>query len=443
MTNSTCQAPEKRLMELSSPGIVPGLDRLNILLPMLGNPQNAFPAVHVVGTNGKGSTSATLASILTAAGSRVALYTSPHLVSFGERLVICGKQITIEKWNSAIDKIKTVLDNCAALKVNRPTYFELITAAAFLIIAGEEIDIAVIEAGLGGRLDATNMLGDVVLTLIAPIGMDHMDYLGDDLLSIAAEKFAVMREGVPAFFSWCEPALEEEFYRVAEEKGAIAFLLREICSVHDVKTSLSGTDFIFDGYSRLSLYTPLVGLFQAENAALAVCGAYELSKKYAQNYIKIVFAKITDEAIRVGVANTCWRGRLEVVADSPPTILDGAHNPHAMERLVETLSVMTWSDSLNIVLAMMKDKDVRKVLQLLKPLTPTIYCTQVPDLERSMSTKELNELARESGLSVAGEYADPLDALKAARLTGNMTVCCGSLFLVGYMKGHIDEICGV
>lgn len=439
----TFEELEKEFAALSSPGIVPGLDRLFVLLPLLGNPQNAFPAVHVVGTNGKGSTCASLVSILKEAGYKTAVYTSPHLVSFSERLEIDGRRPAAEEWHNAAAEIKNALAKCSELADNRPTYFELITAAAFMLIAGNSVDIAVIEAGLGGRLDATNTLGNVALTLITPIGMDHMDYLGEDLLSIAGEKFAVIRGGVPAIFSCGEPELEEKFMRVAAEKKTDALLLRNICDVSDAVLSFSGTDFNLNYFGRkLRLNTPLIGRFQAGNAALAVCGACLLSGKYSPA-APPGFSNITDETIRAGIRKTIWPGRLEPAAQSPLLLLDGAHNPHAMSRLVETLSALAPGKPINIVLAMMKDKDVRGVLRLLKPLRPVVYCTQVPDMERSMTSGELRRLADGLSLETAGEYGCPAAAARGARMTGVTTVCCGSLYLVGYLKERLNDISGV
>lgn len=422
---------EKELTELASPGIVPGLDRLFILLPRLGNPQNAFPSVHVVGTNGKGSTCATLASILAKAKYKTALYTSPHLISFGERLRVGGRDVPADKWRKAVKKIKAALNDCPELAEDMLTYFELVTAAAFVIIAEEKVDIAIIEAGLGGQFDATNTLGGVILTLIAPIGIDHAEYLGNDIRSIAREKFAVMRRDTPAIFSSDGGGLEGQFMEAARSRGAAGYLLREFCSVRGVRTSLDGTSFIYERDSELRLRTPLAGLYQADNAALAVSGAYAIISRYPN---------ITDDAITGGVADTSWPGRLETIRRRPLVIADGAHNPHAMKQLVETLSAYADRGSLNIVAAMMKDKDVKGTLELLRPLEPVLYCTRVPDMPRGMPADELLALAGELGLKTAGAYDDPLNALKASAASGRTSVCCGSLYLVGYMKGHIDEI---
>lgn len=268
--------------------------------------------------------------------------------------------------------------------------------------------------------------------------MDHMDYLGSNLLSIAREKFAVLRAGTTAIFTGGSPELEIEFRKVALQRGANAFLLREKCSFSKVATSLNGTDFIFWYDSgEFKLHTPLPGYFQAENAALAVCAAYQLRGGDAS------LGKISDDAVSRGISKTDWPGRFEIIAKAPLTILDGAHNPHAVARLSETLGDLTARGSLNIVLALMRDKDAEEVLLLFKPLEPAIYCTQVPRLERSMTAAELSGLARKAGFTPVGEYELPLDAVKASRATGRTTVCCGSLYLVGYLKGMTNELCGI
>lgn len=437
MDNGAFDLIESAFTELASQGIVPGLGRLLNLLPLLDDPQKACPAVHVVGTNGKGSTCATLTSIMRAAGFKTALYTSPHLVSFGERLLINGEQVKVEKWQEALEKIETALKKLPDAAGSRPTYFELITAAAFIILAAEKPDLAVIEAGLGGRLDATNTLGDVLLTLAAPIGMDHTEYLGEDLRTVAAEKFAVVRKDVPAIFAGGGARLEQQFLDTSAERGALGRLLRDAVQVVEAETSFSGTDFAVKyAENTLKLHTPLIGLYQAENAALAIAGALLLLERpqFAERLTQDI-----KSSLQSGVAETSWEGRIEMVAGDPITVLDGAHNPHAMDRLVETLAKLA-PGPLNIVLALMRDKDADGLLRRLKPLEPVVYCTQVPGMERCRSARSLHVLAARTGLELAGEFSDPIDAARAARASGRTTVCCGSLFLVGYLKEKKDEL---
>lgn len=427
---------EEKLQSLASPGIRPGLARLSKLLSLAGHPERKFKAVHIVGTNGKGSTAAALASILNEAGYRTALYTSPHLVSFGERLMINGVQVSADKWLSCVSKTEHIVNNCSFFNDNIPTYFELITAIAFMIIADEDVDIAVIEAGMGGRLDASNILADVILSVIVPIGLDHTEYLGDTLVKVANEKFAVMRPGVPAIFAGGSDEVEEAFFERASLLGTPAQVLRRLCSVTLKGVSLYGTDFCIENECLCSDYhTPLVGTFQADNAALAVMAANQL--------IRSGLGRIDMETIQRGVAETRWPGRFNLLRREPPLVIDGGHNPHAMKRIAETIGTLKFSGSLNIVLAMMKDKDISDSLLLLKPLGARVYCTEVPAMERCMSAEELCQLVSACGLSAAGTFDIPTDAVNAASADGGAVVCCGSLYLVGYLMEHSNDINGI
>ena len=206
---------EEKLAMLAGPGINPGLGRISRLLLLLDNPERKFKAIHIVGTNGKGSTSVTIASILKESGYTVAVYTSPHLISPGERLVINGKKISPDRWQNSLLKVEELIKEDSSLSEKPPTYFEIITAIAFFIIAEEKVDIAVVEAGLGGRLDATNILKNVILTLLVSISIDHTEYLGNSLREIANEKFAVLRKDVPAVFQGGDDYLNSLFLQQA------------------------------------------------------------------------------------------------------------------------------------------------------------------------------------------------------------------------------------
>lgn len=422
---------ESKLAQLASPGIRPGLARLARLLREAGSPQGKFPIVHIVGTNGKGSTAAGIYSVLRASGYKAALYTSPHLVDFSERLVIDGERAAAREWLDAASELEDIVRRTDYFKDNHPTYFEFITAAAIMILARRQPDAAVFEAGMGGRLDASNILTDVALSVVVPIGMDHTDFLGDTLEKIAAEKFAVMRKGTPALF-FGDERLYGQFLDAAARCGAEPHIFRGEYRITGRAYSLDGTRFtLSDAAGSREYFTPLVGSFQADNAAMAVAASRLLSKR---------FPRVCEDTIKRGIAETQWQGRMEIVRRSPLVIVDGGHNPHAMKRLSETLAGIFPNDGLSIVLAMMKDKDISGALSLLRPLGAEIYCTEVPELERSLSAAGMRETAERAGLSVAGTYGDPLDAIRAASGKGLPVVCCGSLFLVGYVKAHLDEL---
>lgn len=417
---------EAELRSLASSGIRPGLARLARFLSLAGNPERRFKAVHIAGTNGKGSTAATLASILGEAGYKTALYTSPHLVSFGERLIIGGAEAAPEVWKESIDAARNIIENNSYLKQDRLTYFELVTAIAFMITAEAKPDIAVIEAGMGGRLDATNIMPNVLLTLITPIGLDHCEYLGGTIESVAAEKFAIMRKNTPAIFAGGCDSVEELFFKRAWRVGANAQVLRRMCSSKTVNVDMDGTSFYIETECMRSDYhTRLIGTHQAGNAVMAITAATLLSKKYN---------KIDFPALYNGTVNTKWPGRYELISKAPALIVDGAHNPHAMKRFAETTKAV-WKDRrVNIIFAMMKDKDITRTAAELNALDADIYCTEIPGMERSMKAGELLNKAKDAGLKTAGMYALPEEALRAALSPDTPTICCGSLFLAGYVK---------
>ena len=427
---------ENKLQYLASPGIRPGLARLSHLLLLLGNPERKFKAVHVVGTNGKGSTASTLTSILKESGYKTALYTSPHLISFGERLTFDGAEALPEMWEKTLKIIENELASSDRLRSDPPTYFELITAAAFMIIAEEDVDIAVVEAGLGGRLDATNILSDVVLTLITPIGIDHSEYLGNSLASVAKEKFAVMRPGIPAIFSGGEEDIESIFFDTAFKKGTPAQVLRRLCSYGTVQVSFKGTDFYVESECLCADYhTPLIGTHQTENAALALAGACALKSSS-----KIRFENITFPALYNGVVSVKWPGRFEIIKkDRPLLIVDGAHNPHALKRLSENTGIIYGKKIFNLVVAMMKDKDISESLDIIKKMGTTLYCTQVPGMDRSLPSSDLLAMAENKNIVCAGKWEDPILAVKESLDSDRDTICCGSLFLSGYIKERFGE----
>lgn len=418
------------LMSFSSLGIRPGLERTSRLLSCLGDPQKKFRTIHVLGTNGKGSTAATIDSILRQADVKTALYTSPHLISLQERLLVGGEGLQLEKWHTAFECLKRVVSTDAVLNENRPTFFENLTALCFLMMAESDVDIAIVEAGMGGRYDATST-AERIATIITPIGMDHMQYLGDTLEAIASEKFAAVKRGVPAFYAGDNLVLSQQFVATCAEACAPCLLLDEIDSPRDVRCSLDGTT-----YSLLDmedLHTPLIGTHQAENTARAILALRALSA------MRDDLPKLGESYIRNGLSNTKWPGRFEVFRMKDglsDVIIDGAHNEHGMRSLVETVRRLDDAEIGAVVFAVMKDKEIRPVLEELSKLRVPIYCTRLA-MDRAMPQDELKQMALESGLEVAAAFEEPFDALNAARTVvdpDKAVLCCGSLFLVGHIR---------
>ncbi len=410
---------------LSSPGINPGLERVSALLDLLGNPEAKFPSVHVVGTNGKGSTSAMIDSSFRAAGYRSALYTSPHLVHFGERLLVNGEPVSSALWMDSLKKIGLVIDENEFFRDNRPTYFEILTVAAIFLMSKSSLDVAVVEAGMGGRLDATNRLSDVRLSVVTPIAMDHCEYLGDSIESVAGEKFAVVRPCGKAIFAGDgDGGLSDRFASLCDEIGAEWIVADKIYPIYSVYSDFSGTSFkINSPEGEVELRTSLLGLYQARNGRLAY-GACKM--------LQGDFPKMTDRAIIQGLSDARWPGRLEVIDCSKgKVIIDGAHNPHGMAALVESLPGLIGNSDLGVVYTSMNDKDYGSVLELLSKMPCHLFCTSVPDNPRSATSEEILERVRSIDWPGPVEGCDdPEEALNKALDVYPLVLCCGSLYLV-------------
>ena len=389
---------------LQASGIRPGLDRMRSLLRELGNPERAYPSIIVAGTNGKGSTSATLASILNASGYRTGLYTSPHLVELRERWTIGGEAIKAAALDDAIGELRAA----AKRSVITPTYFEALTLIAFIAFARAGCEIAVLEVGMGGRLDATNVVRPIA-ALITPIGFDHMEFLGDTLRKIAAEKAGVIHRGAIVLTSNDDPGVLTVIRR-----RAAAF----DCPFHHVTERHA---------------TPLAGAFQERNAALAVRAAEEL---------KPVLGKITAASIERGVAATRWRGRLERIEHAGKEIwIDGGHNAHAIRAILSFIAEQIPPPRL-LVFGIMGDKDLDDVTALLFPLFESVIATE-PYPPRSATAAQL--VTRAHGLSIeAVAEPDPAKAIKRALASGYRSiVIAGSLYLAGaaieFFDAHGDQ----
>ena len=426
---ATYEELEQKMLRLASPGIRPGLERVSRLLDLLDNPEGSFPSVHIVGTNGKGSVSAFVSSILRESGYRVATYTSPHLESPSERLVINGSPLSVARWDDAIRRVAEVLRADSVLQNDPPSFFEVVTAVSFLLIAEDNVDIAVIEAGLGGRLDATNRLANVVLTLVVSISMDHIDFLGDSIEKIADEKFAVMRPATSCIFLGDPTSLIPRFLEVAFEKNAIPHVLRDIVEISNPEVTLDGSSFslkstVSDVSADIS--TPLLGTYQLRNGALSAAACIELRSR---------FPLITKESILAGFRKAQWPGRLERFGLRPVLLLDGAHNPGGMAQLVESIKILLPEKTISVLFAAMRDKDYRENLRILSEIRPRLFCTTVPGMERAENPGILAAAAREFNWKENPiAYDDPESAFGYMLDRSDYALCCGSLYFIGYIR---------
>jgi dihydrofolate synthase/folylpolyglutamate synthase len=385
----------------------------------------------VVGTNGKGSTCAFLASVFQAAGYRTALYTSPHLESPGERLLMDGNPLSPDRWMTCAENVARTIEENAALREDPPSYFELVTAMAFLLTKEEKAEIAVVEAGLGGRLDATNLLSKVACTAIASISMDHTEYLGNTLEKIAGEKFAVIRRETPACYLGDTEALVSQFQRFCSAAGAQPFVVSKDAKIDAVNVEESGCTFDFSAphLTLKQVRTTLLGRYQVANASLALSALSRLMG---------CFDRLTESAIRRGMSCARWPGRLEVISRAPLVVLDGGHNLDGVKKLAESVAELWGHKKIGVVYGVMKDKDYPECLDVLEELSAAFYATCVPGMERSLSSEGVAEAARRKHWrNTVAAFANPLDAVAAASRENEVVVVCGSLYLIGWVRSRL------
>jgi dihydrofolate synthase/folylpolyglutamate synthase len=431
---------EAILGRLEASGIRLGLDRLGSLLARLGHPERRAPTILIAGTNGKGSTSALLAAMATAAGYRTGLYTSPHLETVRERLRIDGSAVPAERLADLLDRV--VAGSLFAEPGDLPTYFEALTAAAFLWFAEEEVELAVLEVGLGGRLDATN-LADPILSLITPISFDHQEYLGDTLAAIAREKAGILRRGRPAL-AWIEEAEPAESVRaVAIEVGADLHFASSEVKIEGIEIRQGGRPgqrvHLATAIRRYDLEIGLAGAHQAKNLGLAVRAAEVLSASG--------FPRIDPAAIAGGAAACRWPGRLEEIEIAAGgrricVLLDAAHNPGGAQTLASYLAEL--AEPVDLLFGVLADKDARGILA---PLAPHVrrFVFTTPESPRAQDPATLAALLppRTPAPEVDVE-PHPEAALDRALALGNPTVvACGSIFLIGEIRRLLRERFGV
>ncbi len=413
------------------------LDRMRELLHRLGDPQEQLAFIHVAGTNGKGSTSAMLESVLRAAGYRTGLYTSPHLQRFTERVQVDGREIAQADVTRHLDAIRPVIDGMLAAGLESPTEFEVITALALRHFLAVGVDAVVLEVGLGGRYDATNVISRPLLTVITHIHFDHTDRLGHTLEAIAGEKAGIIKAGRPVITSAGEPEAVAVIERVAAEHGAPLQVVGRDIRWHEVSCGQDGQvlDMTGPGWRYESLRLPLVGRHQQANAATAVAALTALAAEGLP---------VPEAALRQGLAAVRWPGRLEVVRRSPLVVLDGAHNPDGARAAAAAVRDVLPHRRVVLLLGMLFDKPMDQVLGQLLPIANQVIVTE-PVLganQRHAAVRSAVELAARisrQGMPAVAE-PDPVRALDMALgQTGpeDLLLLTGSLYLVGALRGRL------
>lgn len=407
------------------------LAHMRVLTEALGHPERRFPSVIVAGTNGKGSTSATMASILHCAGYRTGLYTSPHLIRVNERIAINGEPISDPEFAEIHSRIDTTSQELvAAGKLDQqPSFFEILTAMAFEYFASSGIEIAVLEVGIGGRLDATNV-ADPLLSVITDVSLDHTEWLGSTLTEIAREKAGIIRRGgtvvtLPQFPEVNDTLGERVRELDARVVNATAYVPPITPASAQFAAESAGTPR--NRYSlevlgeQIEIDSALSGRHQLRNTAIAIAAAVELKRSFGY--------EIGPQDIAEGVRLTRWPGRFQVIANSPEIVLDVAHNPAGAWALRSTLSSRQAANGFTIIFGAMRDKAIGEIAEILFPIAEEVVITHV-NSPRAASPEEIQRLVAHVGVPIT--MAPNLeDAIQIARQRGRTIVITGSVYLVG------------
>jgi dihydrofolate synthase/folylpolyglutamate synthase len=406
------------------------LENITILLERLGRPDRVFPCVHIAGTNGKGSTAAFLEKILREAGFRTGLNTSPHLERINERIRISGEEIADEQFAEIFTRIHAVIEELLAEGKLRahPTYFECVTTIAFEAFARERVDFAVIEVGLGGRLDATNVVTPVV-SIITRIDFDHENFLGHSLAEIAGEKAGILKPQVPAVFAAQLPEVRQVLLERAKELRCPVVETSEALRVRDETVAngcVRAAVVEIASEKTFSLAPKLAGRFQLQNALNAVAAARILQNR---NY------RIADENITAGISTAEWPGRMERLQMRPDVYLDGAHNPGAARELARFLDENFAGRKVYLIFGAMRDKAVDEVTGMLFPRAQEVIFTQ-PGTPRAVSARQLAEMAGDHAkkFTVIEDAEQAMESALSKAGPEDAVFITGSLYLVGELR---------
>lgn len=399
-----------------------GLDNVRECLRRLDNPQKQFRTIHIAGTNGKGSVCNYLNAVLLEAGYHTGMFTSPHLVTMRERIRIDGQFVSEEQFLDAFHKVKKIVDEMTAQGLPHVSFFEWIFLMAMLCFARQKIEVCLLETGLGGRLDATNVV-DSEASVITSLSFDHMQYLGNTLAEIAGEKAGIIKQGKPCFSIWQKKEAKDVLEKTAKDRKSELFLL-EKSSVKEYEEEGDGLTFSL-GEKREQYHILTKAYYQIENATLAIA------------VLEHLFPKIQKEVIKKGLKKTRWEGRMDSVGAH--VIVDGAHNEDAIEQFCTTIQKFYKKDKKSLLFAVAEDKDYKKIIKCLceRCQFEKIMVTQIHGA-RATSVEEIFHLFRQNtntDIWVEKELEKAYEKMRQSLQKGEILFCVGSLYLVGSIKG--------
>lgn len=408
-------------------GSIPGLGRTQALLEKMGNPEKKLKFVHIAGTNGKGSTAAMTASILRKAGYRTGLYTSPYIYRFHERMQVDGLEITDEELSEITEYVKPLAESLT----ESPTEFELVCCIAFEYFVRKQCDIVVLEVGMGGAFDATNVIETPEVAVITNIGLDHTEVLGDTVEKIAETKSGIFKENGHAVVYRSTPSVEAVYEKVCAEKH-VKLVKADFGSLRLKKHTLDGQ--IFDCGDRKDLVLPLLGDHQLHNASVVLSIA---------DTLKIIGWNIHEQNIRDGMKDVKWPGRFDVVSHSPLFIIDGGHNPQCIEALVKNVEDYLHDRKVIALTGVLADKDYADMYVPIMPFVNQFVCITPPN-PRKLESAELAKYLRTKGAHAVGSDSI-MDGVKTAlELAGSdgVVLCFGSLYSIGSIRDALISLQG-
>ncbi len=405
-------------------GIKPGMERIAALCEAVGNPQERLKFVHVAGTNGKGSTSTMIAGALQASGKKTGLFTSPYVSEFLERICIDGKPCDKQLFADCVTALQPVVASLAQ-KDMQPTEFEVITAAAFMVFEKAGCEVCVLEVGLGGRLDSTNIIPTPMVSVIASISLDHTAILGDTVGKIAREKCGIIKQnGITVCYPWQEQAAFDVIHDTCEKMNN-RLVIPNVRGIVAVENSIDGVRFVYNS-AEYKLF--MSGEYQVYNAVTAIEACCLLN--------------INDEFIKAGIESAKVPARMEVICKEPLVLLDGGHNDDGGRAVAKSLEGLLKNKKIIAVMGMMADKNVEAYLSCVAPLCETVIATTVSGNPRAMSAAELEAIAQKY---CAKNYCfdkafDAVEFAKANIADYDCLLVCGSLYLAGEVRGKLQNI---
>lgn len=420
------------LDEVSKYGSVLGLDNMRELLGRLGNPQDDLKFIHISGTNGKGSALSYMSTILSGAGFRTGRYISPTLYAYRERIQVDGVMIDRESLAALVTVVKEAVDAMEAENKGNPTVFEVETALSFLYFKEQKCDIVVLETGLGGTLDATNVVKTTVMEMISSIGMDHMEFLGGTLQEIAENKAGIIKPHTWVVSAEQDPQAAEVIKRVCREKDCKLSVV-DPDAFQDVHYGYEKQTFTYKNWKDVEI--TLAGTYQVTNAALAL-EAVEALRKLGYS--------LTEEQVRKGMKAAFWRGRFSVIHKNPVVVIDGAHNPAAAKVLKDSLETYFQGKNLHFIMGVFADKDYQSVIEMTAPLAKHIITIETPGNPRALSAVKLKEAVEKVNPSVeaAGSIREAVEKSMKNTQKDDVIAAFGSLSFLGELDREVQSMEG-